>query len=117
MRRKLWMVVAAAALMLATVGASGSLASPQARQQMVIRNFSYFPNTATVAPGTTIVVTNLDALRMRVPHTLTANNGAFDTGVIKGDAVSFVAPTTPGIYNYHCEIHHFMMGSITVSGG
>ena len=116
MSRKAGML-AATMLIVVALGAFGAPASAQSRRAIAIKNFSFFPNTATVAPGSTIVVTNQDAIRMRVKHTLTANNGAFDTGVLLGDPVSFVAPTTPGIYNYHCEIHDFMMGSITVTGG
>jgi plastocyanin len=48
-------------------------------------------------------------------HTLTADNNAFDTGVIAaGGTATFTAPTTPGDYPYICSIHTYMHGTLTV---
>jgi plastocyanin len=81
-----------------------------------IRNFTFFPATFSVAPGTTIVVTNNDT----VTHTLTgltASNplGKFDTGnIAAGKSVAITAPTKPGSYPFHCSIHSSMIGTLVV---
>ena len=49
-------------------------------------------------------------------HTVTANNGAFDTGSINsGSTATFTAPTKPGSYKFHCNIHPTMTGTLTVT--
>ncbi len=70
-----------------------------------------FSGTAAAAPGSEIVVTNRDG----AAHTLTASDGAFDTGSLGQDATaSIVMPTTPGTYEYICSIHPSMSAAITV---
>jgi len=71
----------------------------------------YSPMKLTVSPGAIIRVTNKDS----ATHTLTATNGQFDTGdITQNQTKSFKAPTHAGTYQYRCNIHQFMMGSITV---
>ena len=71
-----------------------------------------FAAPATVAPGAVLTVTNLDG----APHTLTADDGSFDTGTLgQGDAVGVTAPTAAGTYSFFCEIHPSMTGSVTVA--
>src|SRR5215210_1610797 len=41
-----------------------------------IKNFAFNPPNTTVSPGTTVTWVNND----QVPHTATANDGAFDSG-------------------------------------
>jgi plastocyanin len=73
----------------------------------------FSPATLTVAPGATVKVTNTD----QVTHTLTASNGAFNTGnIAAGQSGTFTAPKTPGRYSYICSIHQYMSGTIVVSG-
>ena len=49
-------------------------------------------------------------------HTLTAKDGAFDTGSVdQGTTVSFTAPAAPGTYEFFCEIHPSMTGSLVVN--
>ena len=75
-----------------------------------IEGFAYSGAT-TVAPGTPIVVTNLDG----APHTVTATNGEFDTGNLgQNEQATFIAPTTPGTYEFFCVIHPSMVGQLTV---
>jgi plastocyanin len=81
-----------------------------------IHRLSFFPNTMTVAPGARVLVKNLDS-KQGVPHSVTADAGedVFDTEPFLGQA-SFVAPSTPGVYWYHCEVHEFMHGFLDVTG-
>jgi plastocyanin len=75
-----------------------------------VADFSFGePRTAT--PGAVVEVANADA----AAHTLTASGGAFDSGVVEQGAVgSFVAPAEPGTYDFYCEIHPSMTGSLVV---
>src|SRR5215211_5108112 len=77
-----------------------------------IKNFAFNPPNTTVSAGTTVTWVNND----QVPHTPTANDGAFDSGTLQpGQSYSFVFDK-PGTYAYHCNIHPDMTGTITVSG-
>src|SRR5215213_7626382 len=77
-----------------------------------IKNFAFDPSNTTVSPGTTLTWVNND----QVPHTATANDGAFDSGTLQpGQSYSF-AFDKPGTYAYHCNIHPYMTGTVTVSG-
>jgi plastocyanin len=70
-----------------------------------------FSAPASVAPGETLSVTNLDT----APHTFTARDGSFDTGNLgNGDRATVTAPTEPGTYEFVCSIHASMTGSFTV---
>jgi plastocyanin len=78
---------------------------------ITISNFMFSPMALTVSPGATISVTNKDSST----HTLTATNGQFNTGdVTQNETKSFKAPMQAGSYHYICNIHQYMMGSITV---
>lgn len=78
---------------------------------VAIEDFRFLSNPE-VAPGTVLSVTNRDS----VAHTLTADEGAFDTGSISGDGgeATFTAPEKPGRYPFHCEFHPFMKATLTV---
>ena len=66
-----------------------------------------------VAPGTEIAVANLDGAQ----HTLTADDGSFNTGGLDGgDTIAITAPDAPGTYAFVCNIHPSMTGSLTVAG-
>jgi plastocyanin len=49
------------------------------------------------------------------PHTVTADDGAFDEQVGDGETVSVTVPAEPGDYPFHCEIHPNMQATLTVS--
>lgn len=72
-----------------------------------------FGTPIAVAPGQVVTVTNRDG----APHTLTSDDGLFDTGDISGGGqATFVAPTTPGTYTFFCAIHPSMQGELVVQG-
>jgi plastocyanin len=77
-----------------------------------IKNFAFNPPNTTVSAGTTVTWVNND----QVPHTVTANDGAFDSGTLQpGQSYSFTFDK-PGTYAYHCNIHPYMTATVTVSG-
>jgi plastocyanin len=114
-----FVLVLAGALLLAACsssgggsGSSGSSASAAtATKSVTISNFMFSPMSASVAPGSTVSVTNKDS----VTHTLTATGGQFNTGDIgPGQTKTFTAPSKAGTYSYICNIHQYMKGTIVV---
>lgn len=89
-------------------------AGAQSNQQTVsIRDFSFEPAQLSVEPGTTVTWTN----EGNEPHTVTADNGLFDSGVLyPGDSYS-VQFDGMGTVSYYCTLHPSMTGGITVGGG
>lgn len=76
-----------------------------------IVDFNY-AGDLVVQPGQTIQVVNDDG----VPHTLTASDGSFDSGVIGGGASgSFATPNADGTFSFICTIHPSMNGELTVA--
>ena len=76
----------------------------------MIDNFQY-KTPASVSPGATVRVMNMDAQA----HTVTADTGnAFGVTVPAGATVTFTAPATAGSYAFHCEYHANMHGSLVV---
>jgi plastocyanin len=104
-----------AALSLLAVLAFAPSAGAQGQTTTVsIEDFFFSPANITVAPGTTVTWVN----NGRAPHTATATSpsGAFDSGTLQpGQSFSFTF-NRPGTYAYHCAIHPFMSGTVTVSG-
>ncbi|HEY6283530.1 MAG TPA: cupredoxin domain-containing protein [Nitrososphaerales archaeon] len=75
----------------------------------------FFPSSITVVLGTnnTVVWNNKD----NSPHTVTANDGGFDSGnMAPGQSFSFTF-TAPGTYTYHCTYHPWMVASVVVKTG
>lgn len=72
-----------------------------------------YANDLTVAAGREFRFDNQD----NTVHTLTADDGAFDSGEVRGSNQSppMVAPDAAGSYPFHCEIHSGMTGTLTVS--
>jgi plastocyanin len=78
--------------------------------EIVISGFA-FSEDITVPVGTTVIVRNDDG----AGHTFTADDGAFDTGVIDGGGTAEVTLTEAGTFAFHCELHPSMSGTITVT--
>jgi plastocyanin len=69
--------------------------------------------SVTVAPGAEVTFENYG----ENPHTMTADDGAFDSGRVEpGESVKVTAPDEPGAYPFHCEIHDSMTATLTVEG-
>lgn len=76
-----------------------------------IKSSAFTPISLTVGVGEVIMVNNNDT----VGHSLTADDGSFDTGVLQaGETKTFVAPTKAGEYTFHCTLHPTMQGVLVV---
>ena len=70
-----------------------------------------FGDPITVAAGSIVTVLNVDG----AAHTLTARDGAFDTGTLRRDGTNgFDVPTDSGTYAFFCSIHPSMTGELIV---
>lgn len=78
-----------------------------------ILRFTFQPSSITVSAGTTIIWTNLDP----VVHTVTADDGSFDSGSIASNDGRFERTfAEPGRYQYHCTFHPTMKGEVVITG-
>ncbi len=86
-------------------------ASPVAGVASVrIANLAFDPEAITIPAGSAVTWTNDDA----TPHTVTAVDGQFDSGIFDtGASFSWTFPE-PGTFAYHCQIHPSMQGSVMV---
>ena len=75
-----------------------------------IKGMNFHPDTVTVAPGTTVTWTNEDSFA----HTTTSDTKLWDSGVLApGRSYSHTFDKV-GSYPYHCAVHTFMTGTVTV---
>ena len=84
------------------------------RVQVAIVNYSFSPSSLTVKAGTTVRWMNMDF----VEHTVSFGTHDNPTGVespLLGQMGSFgYTFTEPGTYEYHCDPHPYMTGSVIV---
>lgn len=92
---------------------SAAPAAPVATDQVAIQGFAFGPGTVTVKPGTTVTWTQQDEDQ----HTVTADDASFASSPLMTGQTYTHTFTTPGVYHYHCAIHPFMHGTVTVSNG
>jgi hypothetical protein len=77
-----------------------------------INNFAFSPSLLTINVGDTVKWTNKD----NVAHTVTANGGAFNSGILSTNSVFLMKFTASGSFDYHCTIHPDMIARIVVVG-
>ena len=73
----------------------------------------FVPETITVPVGTTVVCTNED-YDSGEWHDVISEDGSIYSDVFgpgQSFAVTFV---TPGVFNYYCDLHHGMVGTVIV---
>jgi plastocyanin len=93
--------------------AESTTPAPNDTTTVEILNNAFNPAQLNVAPGTTVRFVNRD----NVPHTATADNGAFDTKELPPGYSMDVFLEGEGTVPYHCELHPEMKGSIVVGDG
>jgi YVTN family beta-propeller protein len=76
----------------------------------VIASFA-FPETLRIKAGQAVSWTNNDA----VPHTVTADDGSWDSGDIASGKIFSQIFQKAGTFTYHCSNHPAMTGTVIVS--
>ena len=94
-----------------TVGEGGAGDPAPASGQVSIVDRSFQPPDLRVASGGTVSWSNDDT----EGHTVTALDGAFDSGLLAEGASFSTTLDTPGTHEYFCAIHPEMRGSLTVT--
>jgi plastocyanin len=75
-----------------------------------IANMAFSATTLKISAGTTVKWTNNDG----ITHTVTADNGSFNSGNIAPGASFTKQFTTKGTFAYHSSIHPMMTASVVV---
>jgi plastocyanin len=90
-----------------------STALTGASDSISIQNFKFNPDPLNVKQGAKVTVAILDD---GVPHSVTADDGSFDTGIfMKSNGPKTITVSKAGTIHYHCQVHSFMKGTITAS--
>lgn len=106
--------------MTATTGVTGvtmtartvTTATATATGQVVVQGMAYNPPEVHSRAGAPVLWLFQDG---GVPHTVTADNGSFDSGNKVNDEYQ-LRFDQPGSYSYHCTIHPEMKGRVIVHG-
>lgn len=113
------LIVLTLAVLLTACGSDDTAAQPQAETvEISVAQFQFQPGTIEVPVGTTVTWNNSD----RILHTVTAGTPDNPTPEIfdgllddAGSTFSFTF-TEAGTFDYYCDIHPHMVGTITVVG-
>ncbi len=84
---------------------------PTSEQVIKIESFAYKPPMLQVSPGAKVRVDNTDS----AVHTVTADDGSFDTGNIAAGAKNEITAPRAGEIRYKCTIHQYMTGVIRIT--
>jgi plastocyanin len=77
---------------------------------VLIKCDKFSPGSITVPVNSTVTWTNKDWW----PHTVTSDNGLFESGKIKSGKIFSHKFVSTGTYNYHCKIHEHMIAKVIV---
>ena len=75
-----------------------------------IADFAFEPAVIEVAVGTTVTWSNRDSS----PHTVTGDDGGFDSGRLDPEQNFEHTFDRAGSYAYHCDFHPMMQGTVVV---
>jgi len=79
-------------------------------REVAIPGKVFAPGRAQALVGDTVVWRNGDATN----HTVTADDGSFDSGYVSPGGTFARTFARAGVYAYHCTIHKFMRGEVVV---
>ena len=77
---------------------------------VLIDQFVFSPDMIKVKAGTEVIWKNKDS----TSHTVTAEDGSFNSGTITSGGEFKMRFIRPGTYSYTCDMHSFMSGKIVV---
>ena len=84
---------------------------------VIIQNYSFTPKELTVRAGTTVTWINIDlyvhTVRAGTPDKISDAFNSGDMGIV---GIYRFAFTKPGVYEYYCQPHPYMLGRIIVEG-
>ncbi len=103
-------------VVLAAILAGACSSSGSSGNTVSISGYAFKPASLNVSTGTTVTWTNNDS----VTHTVTSDTGAFSSGDIPPGQTYSYTFNQAGTFAYHCSIHTYMHGTVTVktsSGG
>lgn len=86
------------------------LASLIASVSVAMVDIAFNPPQLEISVGTTVTWTNQDP----VPHSATATEGAFDSGILDEGGTFAHTFDAPGTFEYICVVHPSMKASVTV---
>src|SRR5829696_8834484 len=108
----LTVIVAALVAGSAFLSRVGPIAAHQeAATAVQVVDFAFEPGTWTVPAGATVTWSNAGGR----PHTVTADDGSFDSGRLDPGEQFSQTFDQPGTFTYHCGFHPEMQGSIVVA--
>lgn len=81
-----------------------------AANSVVLKDFSFSPQALAVKVGDTVTFTNEDV----AGHTVTADDGSFDSGILNQGESTSVTFDSPGTFGYHCTPHPNMTVTVVV---
>ncbi|HXL22177.1 MAG TPA: cupredoxin family copper-binding protein [Candidatus Dormibacteraeota bacterium] len=116
MRRSVFTASLALAVLIAGALQAAKTVSAQPHQaqastaEVKIDNFSFGPQTLTVAVGTTVTFVNHDD----IPHTVVSTDGVFKSKVLDTDDKFVYTFSKAGTFPYFCSIHPKMTGKVVV---
>ncbi len=77
---------------------------------MTIADFSFTPGSLTINQGDTVTWVNNGP----TPHSATANDGSFNTGILKAGQSASHTFSQAGTFSYFCQPHPFMKATVVV---
>jgi plastocyanin len=115
MKNKKWILsavltVATAVAVSTRPGLTVKAADQMGPAAVKIDNFSFGPQTLTIAAGTTVTWTNNDD----VPHTVVSDDKLFKSKALDTDDKFTYTFAKPGTYNYFCSVHPKMIAKVVV---
>jgi len=95
---------------------AGNSSSGSSLINVAIADYAFRPNTVTVRAGATVRWTNMDA----VAHSIRFEGHDDMGGSMGSDMLGHMAAyqytfMEPGMYEYHCEPHPYMAGTVIVN--
>jgi plastocyanin len=93
--------VLGAALTLSLFAPAASAFAQDADATVNMQGVSFLPAEVHIAPGQTVLWNNASTFA----HTVTADDGSFDSGLLDPGATFTMSFDAPGVYAYYCQPH------------